>query len=414
MKKIIIGAALIAAALITGSAHAGDALIHGFLQANYSADTASDNPDDKSYKRVEERAQLRLDASQDIYRLFLKGEVAYDHLDSATEGTVREAYVDRTSDNWDVRLGRQMITWGVGDLIFINDVFPKDYDAFFSGRPMEYMKKGVDGMKVGLYPELASIEAVVIPFFEPNGLPDSRRFWFYDPMPTVTNRVSDEPVSKPSNTEIALRAYRDVGGFDTSIYFYKGWYRTPSMQPDNLAAPSRITYVYPELYTYGLSLQKSAVGGVLSMEAGYYDSQDDSHGDNPLVPNSQAKAMAGYQRQLFEDFTAGVQYYGEYMTRYSAYERTRLQGFPKEPQYRQMASLRLTQLALHQNMRLTWFSFYGLTDRDYLLNPEVRYNFTDNFWAAAGMMVFGGRQDTTQFGSVDKNDNAYIQARYEF
>lgn len=414
MKKSIIAAAIVVLACAGGCALAEEPTVHGFAQANYSADTDTVNPDGKRYKRLEERVQLRLDSARDAYRLFLKGEVFYDHLDDGADAKAREAFVDRTAEYWDLRLGRQVITWGVGDLVFINDVFPKDYEAFFAGRPMEYLKKGVDGLKVGLYPEAVSIEAVVIPFFEPNTLPGSDRFWLYDPMPAVGNRVREEPVSKPANAEAAIRAYRDVAGFDTSIYFYKGWYRMPSMRPDSLSAPSRITLFYPELYTYGLSLQRSAGGGVLSMEGGYYDSPDDRNGTDPFVPNSQVKALAGYQRQLFEDLTAGVQYYGEYMRQYGAYERARLQGFPKEPGYRQVASLRLTQLLLHQNMRLSWFSFYGITDSDYLLNPEARYNFTDNLWAAVGLMVFGGRSETTQFGSQDKNDNAYLQARYEF
>jgi hypothetical protein len=41
-----------------------------------------------------------------------------------------------------------IITWGVGDLLFINDVFPKDWESFFSGRPPEYLKLGVDGALV--------------------------------------------------------------------------------------------------------------------------------------------------------------------------------------------------------------------------------------------------------------------------
>lgn len=414
MKKDFIAGFLFALAMLSVNAYANEPPIHGFLQGNYSADTDSANPDGKRYKWSEQRLQLRLDEAREPYRVFLKTDVFYDNVDHAPDVKVREGFVDRGSDKWELRAGRQVITWGVGDLLFINDVFPKDYEAFFSGRPMEYLKKGVDGVKAGLYPEGVSIEAVVIPFFEPNNFPAASRFHLYDPMPGVQNRTREEPVSKPRNTEVALRAYRDVAGFDASLYFYKGFYRTPSMQPDDLSSPTRIALVYPELIVYGSSLQGSALGGVVSLEAGYYDSQDDKRGVNPLIPNSQAKILAGYQRQLYEDFTASVQYYGEYMMRYSQYERTRLQGFPKDPQYRQVASLRLTQLLFHQNMRLSWFSFYGLTDRDYLLNPEIRYNFTDSVWAAAGMMIFGGRRDTTQFGSLDKNDNAYLQARYEF
>ena len=37
----------------------------------------------------------------------------------------------------DVKIGRQILTWGTGDLIFINDLFPKDWQSFFIGRVME-------------------------------------------------------------------------------------------------------------------------------------------------------------------------------------------------------------------------------------------------------------------------------------
>jgi len=38
---------------------------------------------------------------------------------------LREGYIGYTAKIWDIRLGRQIITWGIGDLIFINDVFSK-------------------------------------------------------------------------------------------------------------------------------------------------------------------------------------------------------------------------------------------------------------------------------------------------
>ncbi len=49
-----------------------------------------------------------------------------------------------------------------------------------------------------------------------------------------------------------------------------------------------------------------------------------------------------------------------------------------------------------------------------ILIYEKRYSFTDNVWAAVGGMIFGGREECNQLGQFDKNDNIYIQARYEF
>jgi len=412
--KRILHAFLILASCLTLDAYAVDYSVNGFVQGNYSFGTETSNPDGGDLKWAEERTQLKVEATQEPVRLFLKADISFDHIDNDAEVELREAYIDLTRENWDLRAGRQIITWGLGDLIFINDIFPKDYEAFFSGRPLEYLKKGVDAIKAGFYPDIASFELVVIPFFEPNNFPDADRFWMFDPLSSVTNRTQKEPTSTLKNTEVALRVYRDIAGFDTSIYLYKGFHREPSMVPDSLSSPTRIELIYPDLAVYGISLQRSALDGVAGFEAGYYDSLDDRSGSDPLIPNSQTRFLLSYQRQLIEDLSATVQYYGEYMHDYSEYERTRIVSFPKKPRYRDLTSLRLTYLLLHQNLRLQWFSFWSPADRDYLFNPEARYNFSDNFWAALGANIFGGEDDTTQFGSLDRNDNLYMQARYEF
>jgi hypothetical protein len=391
-----------------------DASLHGFVQGNYSRDTETDNPDGGDYKLSEERVQLRLEAAADPFRLFIKGDAYHDNIDKHSIIELREGYADYTSEKWDARIGRQVITWGVGDLLFINDVFPKDFEAFFSGRPMEYLKKGIDGAKVGLYPGFVNFEFIVITSFEPNNYPDPSRFWMFDPMAGITNRETQDPYKDFHKAETALRVYRDVAGFDTSLYYYQGFSRQPSMMPDNPLTPTKLTLFYPELSVYGASVQGRALSGVLSFETGYYDSRQDRHGTDPMIPNSQTRYLIGYQRQLWEDFTLGLQYYGEYMQDYSAYVQNLPFGFPQDKRLQQLASVRLTQFMIHQTLRLSFFAFYGLSDGDYMLNPEVKYNLTDAVWIAVGGNVFGGGKPWSQFGQFAKDDNVYTQLRYEF
>ena len=394
--------------------YASDISLHGFLQTNYSLNTVASNPDGGDFKWAEERLQLKLDANKYPFHIFIKTDAFYDHIDRKADLELREGYLDYSAAKWDARIGRQVITWGLGDLIFINDVFPKDYEAFFSGRPMEYLKKGVDGAKIGVYPGFVSLELVAIPFFEPNNFPDSKRFWMYDPMPMITNREEKEPTTNLENTEIAIRAYRDVAGFDASLYYYRGFFRQPWMMPDDPMMPTKLTLFYPELSIYGASLQGRALYGVLSFEAGYYDSRQDRKGTDPMLPNSQTRFLIGYQRQIWEDLTLGLQYYVEYMHNYSAYVNNLPSGFPKDRKYHDLTSVSLTQLLVHQTMRLSFFAFYSPSVGDYLLNPEVKYNFTDHIWAAIGANIFGGGSQASQFGQFAKDDNAYVQVRYEF
>lgn len=51
---------------------------------------------------------------------------------------------------------------------------------------------------------------------------------------------------------------------------------------------------------------------------------------------------------------------------------------------------------------------------DYMLTPEIKYNFSDHIWAVIGGNIFGGGEKWSQFGQLDKDDNLYLQVRYEF
>lgn len=392
---------------------ASDISLHGFLEGNYSLAIASKNPDGGDFKWANEWLQLRLDASKEPFRLFLRTDAFYDHIDDRGDVELREGYLDYTAGQWDVRIGRQVITWGVGDLLFINDTYPKDFEAFFSGRPLEYLKRGVDAVKVGIYPGFASFELVLMPSFNADRLPDPGRFHMFDPFPGI-NREKEKPAKNLENTAIALRAFRDVAGFDTSLYFYRGFFRQPSIMPDNPAIPTRVSLFFPELSVYGASAQGRALEGILSLEAAYYDSRQDRRGADSMITNSRTKFLIGYQRQLWEDFTVGLQYYGEYMHDYSEYARNLPPGFPKEKRLQDLVTVRLTQFLKHQTLRLSFFSFYSPSDGDYFLNPEIKYSFTDHIWGAIGGIIFGGSEARFQFGQFDRNDNLYIQVRYEF
>ena len=424
MKKIVIIAVVLAVLLqypvcAQEPENEKNIELHGFLMGNYSRRTSSQRPDGKegdAFLLAEER--FRLDAfawTESIEAsIRFKGDLLYDHVAKEFDTDTREVYLDYTTGDFDFRLGRQIVTWGVGDLIFINDVFPKDYVSFFSGRPLEYLKIGSDGLRTRYSSDLINVEFLVIPFFEPNKLPESDRFLLFDPFPETASRKKDEPNTTFENTQLALRLYRRIKDFDVSAYAYRGFWLTPNMKPDDLIAPTRITTFYPDLSVYGLSAEGSALGGVLSLETGFYQSREDEAGKDPFIRNSQIRALIGYQRQIWEDFTAGVQYYSEYMLNHDEYVENLPDGMPKLDEYRDIATVRLTQLLRHQTLKLSFFSFYSPVDKDYLIIPEVKYNFTDEVSVALGANIFGGPEDAPNFGQFDKNDNIYTVIKYEF
>ena len=422
MDKIGISLLLFISFVFTPFAFAEELSLQGFLQTNYSVRVNDDNPQGAKQGNLilgEERAQIKASFYPQKSKIgaFVKSDFYHDWVEEDWAFDFREGYLDFMDDKFGFRIGRQIYTWGVGDLLFINDTFPKDWEAFFEGRPLEYLKIGTDSLKLDVYSDIVSAEVVFMPNFLPDDLPSVGRFHFFDPYPNIPNRELEKPDSafeKFGNMEYALRLYRYIGDFDVSAYVYNGFFRSPGMKADNFNSPSAISNFYPELAVYGLSLQRSALGGVVSAEYGYYDSLDDRSGKDPGINNSQSRFLVGYQKAFPEDFTVGIQYYGELMYQYSQYEDNLPSAFAKTKQLHQYVTLRLTKLLKYQTLKLSLFTFYSPDEEDFLVIPEISYNFTDNLLGVIGMNIFTGAKDDTTFGQHKKDTNIYVTARYSF
>ncbi len=393
--------------------------VRGFALGTFSGRTTGHIPSGQEGRALivgEERLRLDLTGWTDTVEaeVGIKLDGVHDAVADDLDLDLREAYLDYTTGDFDFRLGRQIATWGVGDLLFINDVFPKDWVSFFAGRPLEYLKTGVDGFRARYSSNVLNAELLAIPRFEPDTMPTSKRFFMHDDYGSVTNRGEDLPDTTLANTEVGLRLYKKLGGFDLSAYAYRGRWRAPGQRADDANNATRVTSIYPPLSVYGLSAQGQALGGVVSFEGGYYDSRDDRNGDDLAVPNSQIRFLAGYQKQLWQDFTLGTQYYAEIMENFGAYKRSLPAGFARKEKYRDIVTLRLTQFLKHQTWKLSLFAFFSPAENDYLLQPQVSYKVSDSLSAAIGGNVFGGEKRTTFFGQFDQNDNAYINLRYDF
>ena len=116
---------------------------HGFVDLRGGMRSQTD-PTQKDQSLQESRFQLDLYRAGDLATLQLRADFLYDAILSEQDvdleegqGAIdlREAYILLyPSDSLDLKVGRQILTWGTGDLLFINDMFPKDWQSFFIGR----------------------------------------------------------------------------------------------------------------------------------------------------------------------------------------------------------------------------------------------------------------------------------------
>src|SRR3990172_8697656 len=84
--------------LFSSAAFAADFSLHGFVQGNYSRNTETDNPDGGDYKLSEEHAQIKLDASQGPFHIFIKSDAFHENIDKNSIIESREGYLDYAAE----------------------------------------------------------------------------------------------------------------------------------------------------------------------------------------------------------------------------------------------------------------------------------------------------------------------------
>ena len=417
-QRCLIGLWLVFMVIGASGTRAEDVEFRGFYLGMASLRTTGERPVVSDSDFMLGRNLLRLDLegwADSVDASFqVRVDVVHDSLTGDVFLDVREAFVDYSVGPLDFRLGRQIVTWGVGDLIFINDVFPKDWTAFFTGQPLEYLKRGVDGLRVRYTGKPVNIELMVVPFFEPDRLPAYDNFVFFDPLAAFTRRMTREPSSRLSNLEIAGRLYRNLAGADLSIYAYRGFWRQPGVLTPQLLETADLVFIFPRLNVFGASLQRAMLKGVVSAEVGYYDSEDDRDGVDPGVPNSQWRFLVGYQRQIGDNTTVGIQYYAEVMADFDAYRRTLMPGMPVTPEYRDWITFRFDRMFAHQTWLWSLFVYYGPKESDYYAIASLTRKVSDELSVTLGMNLFGGGNDTTFFGRFDRDDNLFFRVNYQF
>lgn len=393
----------------------------GFLQSLHGARLDNTNPTATDWTASETRMQLRAEHFGDAGEFFGRLDFTYDGADTSRyEWELREGYLKFSlGQNLDFKVGRQILTWGTGDLLFINDVFAKDYLSFFVGRDDQYLKAPQDAMRAELYTGLGALSAVWTPRFEANRLPTGRKLSYFNGQEIVGDGFYFDPETpdpKLKNSEIALRLNGSIASFSTALYYYHGYYKNPlGAEVVMVDGSSNMMPVYPELNVYGASVRGQVAGGIVWLEGGYYDSRQDRDGDNPLMPNSQMAGLIGFERQIATNLTVNAQWQAEYMRHHDTYAaQNQAAGRYVRDEVRHLATSRITKLLMDELLTLSGFVFVSPTDEDGYVRLSADYKYSDEIGFMIGGNIFGGRNRATEFGQLKKNDNMYLKVTYGF
>jgi hypothetical protein len=316
------------------------------------------------------RGRIETEWSNDDLVVTLKGDVLYDDYEDDFDIEPRDLSVKLSpASALDLKLGRQVLTWGTGDLLFLNDLFPKSWVSFFSGRDDEYLKAPSDAARAIWYTDKINVDVVWSPDFEPDDYLTGERFSFFSPL--AGSVVAPRPplsAREPGGGELALRLFRTVGSTEYAAYAYRGYFKRP------LGLGPSLEPTFPRLATIGGSLRRPLGSGLVVGFQVYIERTLDY-----------AALIASSPTPQFEP------------------ERTR-----------SVLTNRLTYRDTRDRLTLSLFTFYSVSDDDYYLRPVASYRQSDNWTFTAGANLFGGNEPHTFFGQLEDNSNVYLRVRFNY
>lgn len=387
--------------------------LRGFVEARLGPRIRSDPAHSEDFTLAELRLQVAYDRAWKAVSLEVKGDLIPDAVLDEVDTDLRQLRLTlRPAGSVDLRVGRQVMTWGTGDLLFVNDLFPKDWRSFFIGRDEEYLKAPSNALRVGWFAGGVNLDLVYAPELEPDRYIRGERISFWDPMAGGFRGDGlplgvDVPDDAFGDDEIAARVYGNVGSYEIAAYGYTGFWKSPAGFD-----PLTTRATLPPLDVWGGSVRGPLGPGIGNVEVGYYDSRDDPGGGNPFVRNSEFRLLAGYELELARELTGGFQYYLERILDHDRYLQSLPGGEPRD-ENRHVVTARITKLLKGQTLIPSIFVYYSPSDRDGYLRPKLVWKRSDHQTLELGANLFFGRDDFTFFGQFENNSNVYGSIRFQ-
>jgi len=386
------------------------------------------------------RNRLRLNLSKNIEsgRIFISNDIQNLYSESADSVFYRprEAYIDFYLDKYDIRAGRQIITWGRTDGGFISDIItPVDLTEFLT-QDFNDIKMGVTALNITRYFGSNIAQFILNPVFNSNKIPDDDSRWFPSslfPANLPVNYIEQDEDPELGNVQMALRyGFRNNLNWNLDVALYYWHFPNPAYRKgiglanitslQDLQSPLQFEFREEFLQSFIASYSgfyKLSDQLIFKSESAFYQKKYVDRVpqeirsldlENPTLPNLiQAGqvfltaengllrerpwliSMAGLQYQ-WKGWLFSAQYINEHIFNYN-------DEILQEHNY-DYVTLLTQKNFLRDKLMFTNFARYNFDGNDFWINPEFSYDLFESVNIAGGVQLFGGNKPPAFFGHL--------------
>lgn len=347
--------------------------VKGFVDTYHAV--RADSPVDWMSSRTRVRGEFRLE--QNGGGAFVSANLVYNALLKDLSGfQLREAYAYWGNPHWDIRAGKQIISWGVADGLRVTDLIsPMDYTEFLA-QDYDDIRIPVGALRVRFIHGSWNLEAVAVPVAEFFKLPtDPSNPWSVGPLPP---EVKPDPV--PKNMEYGARFSCFLGGIDFSLMALRTWSKMPELQGDHIG--------YHRL---------TVIGGDLSIPFGNFVFRGEMADNIDDDGHHQGNVLGGLDWYPGADWNLSAQFNHIW------------QGVG-EPS--SLATLRISKALLNNSLTLSTFAYADVRDGGIFNRLSADWAATDQIHAILGYDYF--HADGGMLLRYAHNSEVWVKLKYCF
>ncbi len=329
------------------------------------------------------------------------------------QGRLLEAYANLYFRSVDVRLGKQIITWGRADALNPTDnLTPKDF-TLLSAKDEEERRIGSTAVKVNYYRDLFTLSLIWLPLFNPSTIPLSAP-------PGFLLREEKRDEGHPTDQGFAAKLDRTGGDIDWSVSYYYGLDVLPTGRS---VSATETVLQHNRLHVFGADFARPIGRYGVRGEAAYVITQD-QRGTTPFIKNPYFFYVLGADRDITEDLNVNLQFYQRIIVNFEDPFKV------QDPAARNTAVLNAifnqqqdrVQEGITGRIKATWWNktlegellgVFNANRTDFFLRPSLAYAFTDVWKGFIGADIFNGRKDSF-FGRLQNTTALFVEVRATF
>ncbi|MCD4792053.1 MAG: hypothetical protein K8R54_02380 [Bacteroidales bacterium] len=335
-------------------------------------------------------------------------------LKSQTGIELREAFFEYSAKSWDLKAGRQIVSWGVADGMRITDIIsPMDMTEFLA-QDYDDIKMPGNAIKLRWLKPKMNFELIYIPVPSFFIIPDeAENPWSVFPTegkPVFDINSDNKPELTLANSEYGARFSFFLSGIDFSVSALHTWNKMPvfsrSMSPDFDTVFVKANHYNLDMLGLDFSIPKGQF--VFRGEAAYYigefhELNEQNINIEPVKKNS-LNCLIGIDRYPGNDWTITAQYSHKFITDYI--------DILQEKENTVLLTAGITKKLFRSTLSLSTFAYVDVNNGGFFDRNSIDYALSDEIHIMIGYDWFQG--DKGMFGLYKNNSEIWLKAKLSF